>query len=627
MDFLKRKTKNAFGPTPEGSFNWPLIGITLAALLALCGLVYVLVFPALFGSQQKTIIVPYGQGPTPTNTLTWTPAAEVTIPTATITLTSTPAPQGPISVDTVRQVDVLTKLFGNSDPVSSVAFNPSGTLLAAGSIGGAVRLWDLTTYAEIGALQSAVNRVDSVAISADGAYLAAAGQDNRVRLWALPGGNELAPLSGPALPVQSIAFSPVGMLLAAGSDDGQVYVWDVTTGQLVVTLAGHTSYVTSVAFNPDGTVLAAGGEDDTIRLWKIPGGSSLGVLQGHTANVEAVAFSPDGTKLASVSSGTDPTVRLWDVASQTQINTLSGHSENLSSVAFSPDGSLIASGAGGIEDNTVRLWSVQTGESLRTLYADGPVLSLAFSQDGRFLATGGSPASLTLWAVTVPGQTVLPQPAVTITAAPTLTSVPASGGEAAATPVQQATAVPLTVSGEGCVLIARFENVNLRTGPGVGYDLVGTLTLNQQVQANGWATGADGYTWWRLTNGAWARGDTFSNATNLPQACFELPKIAVDDLPPPQQQPDTDQVAPAATNTPVQSCQMTPVGDEVNRRAGPGTDYAIMDTLTPAQAVQANGWAFDAEGFVWWRLANGGWVRADTVEWPDVCTALPQVQP
>ena len=88
---------------------------------------------------------------------------------------------------------------------------------------------------------------------------------------------------------------------------------------------------------------------------------------------------------------------LWDVASGQLVRTLEGHTDRVASVAFSPDGRLLASGS---VDGTVWLWDAPTGALLRTLEGHTWVVtSVAFAPDGRLLASGSMDTIVRLWGV------------------------------------------------------------------------------------------------------------------------------------------------------------------------------------------------------------------------------------
>ncbi|KAK4456332.1 WD40-repeat-containing domain protein, partial [Cladorrhinum samala] len=91
----------------------------------------------------------------------------------------------------------------------------------------------------------------------------------------------------------------------------------------------------------------------------------------------------------------DNTIRLWDAATGTHQQTLEGHSGYVYTVAFSPDGKTLASGS---EDNTIRLWDAATGTHQQTLEGhSGSVWAVAFSPDGKTLASGSDDDTIRLW--------------------------------------------------------------------------------------------------------------------------------------------------------------------------------------------------------------------------------------
>jgi WD40 repeat protein len=290
--------------------------------------------------------------------------------------------------------------------VDSVAFSPDGRTLAASAYG--VRLWDVAS----GRVLQTLGGTSDVAFSLDGRTLASAAGEEDVILWDVANGRELRTLSARYVRLRrvlSVAFSPDGRTLATG-DHEMVRLWDVASGRdlrFISTPGDYHSWA-SVTFSPDGHILASGIGDniyDTIRLWDVASGRER-TLSGYSHGVNSVAFSPDGRILAS--GCRDKTVKLWDVASGRELRTLSGHSSSVNSVAFSPDGRILASGS---QDNTVKLWDVASGRELRTLSEikaeqdkwnseyghSSSVNSVAFSPDGRWLASGSDHGGVTIW--------------------------------------------------------------------------------------------------------------------------------------------------------------------------------------------------------------------------------------
>ena len=226
-------------------------------------------------------------------------------------------------------------------------------------------------------------------------------------------GNDLIiTLEGHADVVLSVAYSPDGKTLASGAEDGTIKLWDVVTGQNIAILEGHVSSiindVSSIAYSPDGKTLASGAWDNTIKLWNVATGRNVATLQGHTGWVTSIAYSPDGKTLASGSE--EGAVKVWDVSKRKNIATPEGHKDAVLSIAYSPDGEILASGAGFIYQGqykgkgTIKLWDVWTGQNVDTLEGGehqhtGRVTSIAYSPDGKTLASGSSDNTIKLWNV------------------------------------------------------------------------------------------------------------------------------------------------------------------------------------------------------------------------------------
>jgi WD40 repeat protein len=166
---------------------------------------------------------------------------------------------------------------------------------------------------------------------------------------------------------------------------------------LLRTLDGHSGVVESVVFSPDGKTLASGSADKTVIFWDPNSGSQLRTLQGNSGFVNSVAYSPDGRTLAA--GNEEKTISLWNVSSGQLLRTLQGQTDrdgevekgasfgSVGSVAFSPDGRTLASGS---DDSAVGMWNVASGHLLHTWRDEDSltVSSVAISPDGRTVAAG-----------------------------------------------------------------------------------------------------------------------------------------------------------------------------------------------------------------------------------------------
>src|SRR5262249_54516840 len=151
----------------------------------------------------------------------------------------------------------------------------------------------------------------------------------------------------------------------------------------VQTIKGHSGRVGEVRFTPDGRLMATAGYDMAEELWNTPDWSLVRTIHGPPApgpfQFAYPAFRPPRRRLVT-GNWIDATVRLWDVQTGRQLHRMRGHTGWVLSVAFSPDGRRVASGG---EGGIVRLWEVNSGQEVLTLDGHTPsaVGGIAFRPD------------------------------------------------------------------------------------------------------------------------------------------------------------------------------------------------------------------------------------------------------
>ncbi|MDX3539848.1 WD40 repeat domain-containing protein [Streptomyces sp. MB09-01] len=397
--------------------------------------------------------------------------------------------------DLTAGASVGEPLIGHRGAVHGMAFSPDGRVLATVGADGA-RLWDTATGAAVaGPLGGPDRFTRGVAFSQDGRLLATGCDDGIVRLWdPATGAPDGTPLTGDGRPVHSVAFAPNGRVLAACGESGTMVIHhldpDVASrapsplGSRALTAAlrqGHAvplpaasskagTPLRRLAFSPDGGRLLVRTADRTVLTWDpvtrnllpevllLPADSPWGLefpVEGGPAGLwtpdltlstplirpvslkEGVAFAPDG-RWAAMVNGTgrilfwdadaglgatarvpdgvsdlyalavspdgrtmagafDEKVALWDrTARDASGLELGAHWTSIRTLAFSPDGRLLATGD--IGGNT-RLWNLPAGpsRSLKLSGHTGQVYDLAFSPDSRLLASAGADGTVQLW--------------------------------------------------------------------------------------------------------------------------------------------------------------------------------------------------------------------------------------
>ena len=272
--------------------------------------------------------------------------------------------------------DKLSEVFATNYPQENTACLPPGTV-ARFEKGG----------------------ISDVAVSSDENLIAIA---SRLGVWLYDAHTKdfvsLIAVEGTGL-LSKVVFSPDGTRIATGDWDGKTTLWDINTETALTTYI-HKSYVNSITFSPNGKFIAISSRDATATLWDVDTGTACFTIT-HQGSVTSTTFSPDGTLLATGSS--DATATLWHIDTEEirwtfrhekqekSVTFDSGHVQTFNTggigdIAFSPDGRYLATAGQRMDCSTI-LWDVETGEQLWCITHEKPIDAVAFSPDSTFMAT------------------------------------------------------------------------------------------------------------------------------------------------------------------------------------------------------------------------------------------------
>lgn len=336
----------------------------------------------------------------------------------------------------------LRELKGHRGNVASMDISPDGKTLASGSWKDPnIRLWDVATGKEKLQIPNGGEDVLNLAFSPDGKSLAASGNlagfgffdpdtGKRIRkvkdyyggisdfLYA-PDGKTMFGISGHSLKVLDTSRGkllptfdapPRSMAGLTISSDGRTIatfwggahtfdLWDTASRKLLHPAPGHRSYITSLVFSADGRQVfsAAGISDFPLQIWDARTGERRDELGKNPNSVQRIVPSPDG-KLLAACGYNDHTIRLWDPASRKEVRVFKGHRFPIDSVAWSADGKTLASVS---REKSLRVWDVTTGKQrwMTTIQLDWAGV-VALSPDGKIVAVGGfADGLIRLWSI------------------------------------------------------------------------------------------------------------------------------------------------------------------------------------------------------------------------------------
>jgi WD40 repeat protein len=280
-----------------------------------------------------------------------------------------------------------------------IACSANGQLLAIGCNSGLVIVIDRVTGAEV-ARHDFESKLCLISLSPAGDVVSEVDLNGVLKVWSRHSGQtRVFSKDGVGQCLRTPAFSADGSRMATLpflSSEGMkpAAVWEVATGRRF-DLMPTQNHPGRLWFAADSRTLIADGTRSP-RIWHLDPPAELPSPVGHLDEAWSAAYSADGKLLVTGSDDTDEphTIKLWNPVTAQLIRAWCGGRGTVASLAFSPDGRTVATGHLTPEDG-VRIWDVSTGKLLSTLRGHKDMVrSIAFSPDGRLLATAGGNRNL-----------------------------------------------------------------------------------------------------------------------------------------------------------------------------------------------------------------------------------------
>ncbi|KAF8806959.1 WD40 repeat-like protein [Phlegmacium glaucopus] len=300
--------------------------------------------------------------------------------------------------------EIIVKLTGHTDSVTSTAWTTDGEMIATGGMDGKIRIWrrvgkeNYRNWEFLTELQGP-DEVMFLRWHPKGYVLLAGSNDSTLWLWQLPSGNTMQVFAGHTGPVNCGEFTPDGKRIISACADGHLIFWDPRSSTPVFKLGPDDARfdldgITSIAVNLSSTLAVVGGAAGGVRVIGLTKGDIVSTLGGHTEgeSIESIVFvdiTGSGTGPGVVVTGaTDGKACIWDLSTMRLRVTLEHGDAITTFVAHpAPKAYLLISASA---DKTLRTWDARNGNLLKTHTGHhAPVLGATLALDGSVVVSAG----------------------------------------------------------------------------------------------------------------------------------------------------------------------------------------------------------------------------------------------